>query len=151
MKKLLFLFALAFCLNAAAQTDNPKYDKALATSLGADEYGMKHYIFVLLKSGQIKIDDEVWISKLFKGHMENMNRLVKEGKLIVSGPFGTNDNHYRGLFILNVATIAEANALLAKDPAIKERLLEAEVYEWYGSAALGEYLKVHETIEKIKP
>lgn len=31
--------------------DKPKYDADLAKKLGADPYGMKNYVFVILKTG----------------------------------------------------------------------------------------------------
>ena len=49
-----------------------------------------------------------------------------------------------------VQTIEEATTLLSTDPAIQEKLLDAELFQWYGSAALPEYLKAHEKIEKKK-
>ena len=57
---------------------------------------------------------------------------------------------YRGIFILNVKTIEEANDLLESDPTIKEKVLEAEIFKWYGSAALPTYLPKHKKIEKKK-
>jgi hypothetical protein len=51
---------------------------------------------------------------------------------------------------LNVTTIEEAKSLLETDPAIKEKLLEAELYRWYGSAALPVYLETHKKIQKEK-
>ena len=69
----------------------------------------------------------------------------------MAGPFGKNDSGFRGLFIINVPTIAEANKLLETDPAIKANLLKAELYPWYGSAALPEYLEAHDKIWKAKP
>ena len=83
--------------------------------------------------------------------MANIEKLAKEGKLVVAGPFYKNEKDYRGIFIFNVKTLEEAQALLETDPAISAKLLEAEMYQWYGSAALGEYLLVHEKIEKKKP
>jgi len=80
--------------------------------------------------------------------MENIGRLAANGKLIVAGPLGKNDKTYRGIFIFNVKTIEEANALLETDPTIKEKVLEAEVFKWYGSAALPMYLPLHEKIQK---
>jgi len=52
------------------------------------------------------------------------------------------------LFILNVKTTAEAQSLLETDPAVKAKLLSTEMYEWYGSAAIGEYLKIQSKITK---
>lgn len=138
------------CLAAFSQSDNPKYDKALADSLGGDEYGMKGYVLVILKTGTAQIDKKETIDSLFKGHIANIGRLALAGKLVVAGPLKKNDKSYRGIFIFNVKTVEEANELLATDPAVKEKLLEAELYQWYGSAALPAYLKLHERIEKKK-
>jgi hypothetical protein len=38
--------------------------------------------------------------------------------------------------------------LLDTDPAIKEKLLAVELYEWYGSAALPAYLEASEKVGK---
>ncbi len=153
-KNILVLATVAICVlvsfNVKAQTDNPKYDKALAESLGGDDYGMKPYVFVLLKTGGNKTTDKAKIDSLFRGHMANINRLATNGKLVVAGPLMKNEKSYRGIFILNVKTIDEAKTLLDTDPAIKEKLLDAEVYQWYGSAALPVYLEAHDKIEKKK-
>lgn len=152
MKNILGLILFAFCsFLATAQTENPKYDQELADSLGADEYGMKQYIFVILKTGSNQTDDKEQINALFRGHMDNINRLVEMNKLIVAGPFVKNEQSYRGLFIFDVETKAEAEELLKTDPAIKEQLLEAELFEWYGSAALPTYLKASEKVAKKNP
>lgn len=71
--------------------------------------------------------------------------------MIVAGPLGKNDNTYRGIFILNVITFEEAEKLLQNDSAIKEGLLDLELYKWYGSAALQEYLEFSDKIWKVKP
>jgi uncharacterized protein YciI len=130
---------------------NPNYDSELAQQLGADDYGMKSYILVILKTGSNQTTDRDFIGKCFRGHMENINRLVEEGKLIVAGPLGKNDKTYRGIFILDAATLEEAQLILQTDLAIKEGLLDAELYNWYGSAALPEYLPASDKIWKSKP
>lgn len=145
-KALLISIILISILSANAQTENKKYNKALADSLGADEYGMKSYIFVILKTGTKQIKDKDSLNGLFIGHMENINRLVEIKKLLVAGPFEKNINSYRGLFILNVKTIEEAQELLKTDPAIEAGIFDTEIYKWYGSAALSEYLKYCESI-----
>lgn len=150
MKFVLLLLYGSFCFSAFGQTVNPKYDKLLADSLGGDDYGMKAYMFVILKTGPNKIEDKTVVDSLFKGHMENIGRLAASGKLVVAGPLGKNDKTYRGIFILNVKTVEEANALLETDPTIQAKVLEAEVFKWYGSAALPTYLPNHEKIEKQK-
>jgi len=41
--------------------------------------------------------------------------------------------------------------LVNTDPAIKAKLLSVDLYEWYGSAALAEYLPVSDKIWKVEP
>jgi uncharacterized protein YciI len=130
---------------------NPDYDASLAQKLGADDYGMKSYILVILKTGKNQTTDKDFINNSFRGHMENINRLVEQGKLVIAGPFGKNDSNFRGIFILNAANIEEAEKLLQTDPAIKEGLLAADLYNWYGSAALPEYLESSDKIWKVMP
>lgn len=143
-----FILNLSICFS---QNNEVVYDSTLAKQLGADDYGMKTYVFVILKTGENTIEDKVVRDSLFRGHMENINRLVDEGILIVAGPFYTNENNFRGLFILAVASIDEAEEILQTDPAIKENLLKPECYLWYGSAALPLYLEDAEKISKTKP
>jgi uncharacterized protein YciI len=131
---------------------NPNYDRALAEKLGGDDYGMKSYILVILKTGPNTTADRELISASFRGHLDNINRLVEQGKLIVAGPLGSNDHQYRGIFILNnVASFEEATELMQTDLAIKNGLLEVEFFNWYGSAALPEYLPASDKIWKLKP
>jgi len=54
------------------------------------------------------------------------------------------------LFILNVKTIEEAKAICETNPAAKEGIFDVELIPWYGSAALGEYIKASEKITKFK-
>ena len=142
----IFLASMQFLLG---QTLNPDYDEELATHLGADDYGMKSYVFVMLKTGTNSSTNEEAKQKAFAGHMSNMKRLAKEDILIVAGPLGKNDQSYRGIFILNVPSIDEALDVLSSDPAIKANYLEPELYEWYGSAALSEYLEASEKVRKF--
>jgi uncharacterized protein YciI len=135
-------------IHANAQSNNPKYDKHLADSLGADSYGMKMYVLAILKTGSNRTEEKQRADSLFIGHMQNIGRLAKMGKLVAAGPLKKNEKEYEGIFILNVKTIEEANALLETDPAIKAKMLDAELYQWYGSAALPLYLQYHDNVKK---
>jgi uncharacterized protein YciI len=137
-----------FCF---AQNNNPNYDEELAKELGADDYGMKSYVFVVLKSGPAKIEDKAVRDSCFAGHFANIHKLTKEKKMVVAGPYGENDKNYRGLFILDVTTLEEAKKLLEGDPSISSGLFEVELYEWYGSAGLPTYRDAAEKIWKQKP
>lgn len=132
-------------------SQNSNYDKNLADSLGADDYGMKSYTLVMLKTGGGNIEDKARVDSLFRGHMENIGRLAEAGELIVAGPLGNNSNNYRGIYIFDEPDKAKVAELLLTDPAIKADLLAYDIYNWYGSAALPVYLETHSKIEKIKP
>ena len=125
-----------------------KYDSALAKKLKADDYGMKNYVLVLLKPGSNTSVDKITEDSIFHGHMNNIIRLANNGSLVIAGPFGKNDL-YRGLFVLNVSNFDEAKKLLETDPAIKAKLLDPEMYLWYGSASLQEVSKIHRKIQKL--
>lgn len=151
MKKVIVLLVFLFMnVIVFSQETEVKFDENLAKSLNADDYGMKKYVFCLLKSGTNTTTSKEETKKLFEGHMANIGKLAKEGKLVVAGPFMKNDKNYRGIYIFNVATIEEAKALVATDPAINANLLEAELIPWYATAALQETLKIHEKIAKKK-
>lgn len=130
---------------------NPNYDHLLAQKLGGDDYGMKSYVLVILKTGTNQTTDKTLINESFGGHMDNINHLVKAGKMIVAGPLAKNDHTYRGIFILDVTTFEEAETLLQNDSAIQAGLLAFDLYQWYGSAALPEYLEFSDKIWKVKP
>ncbi len=98
---------------------NPNYDRKLAGKLGGDDYGMKQYFWVILKTGSNTTTVREFIEECFRGHMDNINRLAEEGTLIVAGPLGKNENNYRGIFILDkINSIDDAKELLQTDPAL---------------------------------
>ncbi len=49
---------LAVSLLAAARDPSHEYDSTLARQLGADDYGMKTYVLVILKIGTADIQDK---------------------------------------------------------------------------------------------
>ena len=131
-----------------SQERQPPYDAALAKRLGADARGMKRYVLVMLKTGPRTDFAKDELHTLLTGHQANIKRLAHEGKLVVAGPFGDNTHGYEGIFILNVATQSEAEALLKTDPAIAAGRFAFEAVEWYGSAALQETVAIHQRIDK---
>ncbi|MBP8033385.1 MAG: hypothetical protein KAZ71_02240 [Bacteroidia bacterium] len=138
-----FLFTFALIVNA----QKPGYDSTLAKKLHADDYGMKMYVFVMLKTGTNTSTDKVAKDKAFAGHMKNIQKMADAGKLAVAGPFEKGGNN-SGLFILNVATFEEAKSLLEEDTAVKEKYLDPEFTLWYGSASLMETPEIHKKIQK---
>lgn len=146
-------FAQSTELKADAEDVKPIYDADLAKRLGGDERGMKTYVLVILKTGP-KDGDFKGKSRddIFAGHMSNIGKLAEQKKLAVAGPFvAPNDKGYRGLYIFNVTTLAEAKTIVDTDPAVKAGILIADMNLWYGSASLMATPEIHKTIAKPKP
>jgi uncharacterized protein len=148
MKSAKFALAALFIMflqSALAQKES--YDSALASRLGADDYGMRQYVIAFLKKGPDRTQDSATAAKIQSAHMENIGRMAKEGKLVVADPFMDN-GELRGIYIFNVKTVEEARALTSTDPAVKAGRLAMELHPWYGSAALMEVNDIHNRIQK---
>ena len=144
MRALLIALVVTATVNGQAS-----YDAALAARLKADDNGMKTYVMAFLKAGPNRNRPPQEAQKLQAAHRANINRLAKEGKLVLAGPFA-DDGALRGIYIFDVATVAEAEALTKTDPAIQAGQLVMELHPWYGSAALMTVNDVHTRIEKRK-
>src|SRR6187399_940188 len=71
-------------------------------------------IFLNKKTEPEKLPKEQ-VDKIMEGHMANINRLAKEGKLLVAGPFEGGG----GMFILNTTSVEEAKGWLSTDPGVQ--------------------------------
>ena len=120
------------------------FDAELAARHGADERGMRRYVLVVLKTGPTRVPDGEARTAMFAGHMANIQRLAKAGKLAVAGPFMPSDSGWRGLFVFAVESVEEAKALTETDPVIVNGEMVAEYHPWYGSAALMATAELHE-------
>lgn len=147
MKKAILLICMTF-LSFSAMAQEKTFDSELAAKLKADDYGMKKFVIAFLYRGS-KVDEysPEERTQYQKGHMENISRLADMGKLILAGPFFGNED-LRGLFLFDVESIEEAEALTESDPSIQAGILRMELKEWYGSAALMMIPEVHQKIQK---
>lgn len=139
------LAALAGPLAQAAEA--PVFDEALAKSVGADQRGMRSYIYVLLKTGPKQMPAGPERDAMFKGHFENIGRLAKEKKLVVAGPYDGVEG-WRGMFIFAVSDIEEAKKLVATDPVIINGEMVAEYHKLYSTAALMMINEIHGKLSK---
>jgi uncharacterized protein YciI len=131
------ILAAALCAGGASAAEPPVagYDAALAKRVGADERGMRAYVLVILKTGPTPVPKGAQRDAMFAGHFANIERLAKEGKLVVAGPFEENAQGWRGLFLFAVDDVEAARALTATDPVIANGEMVAEFHPWYGTAA----------------
>jgi len=137
MKILLFILFIGFiafaCRNdhqksKVSTTPPEKYDLDKDTSVYSGE--MKRYWLVLLQKGPNRNQDSITAGKIQAAHMANINRLAKEGKLIMAGPIGSEDN-LRGIFLMNCADSAEVENFVRTDSAVITGRLIMKYYPWW--------------------
>ncbi|MCW3124427.1 MAG: hypothetical protein JWO03_85 [Bacteroidetes bacterium] len=114
MKYILSLIILISCYDIHAQA-------------GMDK--MKQYYFVMLSKGPHRDQDSITADKIQAAHMANIQRLAKDGKLIVAGPF-MDDSNWRGIFIFDAKDQKEVESILQTDLAISSGRLNYEVHPW---------------------
>ena len=132
---------------AQSAPSTPAFDAELAKSVGADDFGMRKYVLVVLKTGPTPMPAGKERDEMFKGHFANINRLAAEGILALAGPFDGVDG-WRGLFIFAVTDIEEAKQLTATDPVVSSGEMVAEYHTYYGSAALMLVNDAHKRVAK---
>lgn len=124
------------------------YDAELAAQLQADDYGMKKYVFALLKAGPNRDQDSITRAQIQRGHLDNITRMAEAGQLVAAGPF-MEEGEYQGIYVFNVETVEEALALTKTDPAVEAGRLEFEFYPWYSSATLQLIGDWHKKVAKV--
>lgn len=131
------------------EENTSSFDSLMAVETGADQYGMRKYVFAYLKAGPNRDQDSVTAANLQRAHMDNIGRMAEEGKLALAGPFLDN-GEVRGIYIFAVESIEEAEELTNSDPAIQAGRLVMELHPWYGSAALMKVNEMHAKLSKKK-
>ncbi len=158
MKHLLFFFSILMITSCAnnevemhqdleSKMPRTTYDSVAAAKYGADDYGMKKYVMAFLKRGKNESLDSTQKAELQNQHLKNITRMAEEGKLVLAGPF-MDSGELRGIYIFDVETIEEAQGLTNSDPSIQAGVLEMELKEWYGSAAVMAINDIHNTLSK---
>lgn len=128
--------------------DTTVFDAEMAKTLGADQYGMKKYVIAFLKTGPNPSKDSTARMEMQKAHMDNINRMVEEGVLVLAGPF-LDGGELRGIYVFDVETVEEARKWTATDPAVQAGVFEMELHPWYGSAAIMKIKEMHEKIAEV--
>ena|SRR5687767_1284875 len=137
---LLLTFLIAACDNEQKSKINSvnvieKYDYSIDTSVYSGE--MKRYWLVFLKKGPNRNHDSVSAAKIQEAHLANINRLAKEGKIIMAGPMGT-DGDLRGIFIMDCKDSTEVESFVNTDTAVITGRLRMEYYPWWSEK--GKYI-----------
>jgi uncharacterized protein YciI len=112
----------------ASTTSTEKYDINKDTTVTAGE--MKRYWLVLLQKGPDRNQDSISAEKIQAAHMANINRLAKEGKLIMAGPIGI-ENDLRGIFLMNCTDSTEVENFVKTHSAVITGRLIMKYYPWW--------------------
>ena len=130
------LAALAASAVAQSPSTPPSSQSAAAAQAPTE---MRLYYMVFLRRGP------AWTAaptpeatKVSQGHRANIDRLTKDGLMVVAGPFeGTSgDRALAGIFILRVASMEAAKAAVDTDPAVKAGRFVYDIVPWWGPASL---------------
>lgn len=100
---------------------------SLGLLLASNIMAQEKYTFVFLhnKPDKEKLSDDA-VAKLMQGHMDNINRLAKEGKLLAAGPFDGGG----GLFIFKSTSTEEVKGWLQTDPGIHANRWNIEILSY---------------------
>ena len=102
---------------------------------------MQRYWFGMIYPGP-RYYDEVGPADraaLQEAHLARIGELADSGEMALAGPFEVDPEAERpfiGLFLYDVETREEAEALAASDPAVQAGRLVVEVHAWWGVSGL---------------
>lgn len=87
----------------------------------------KYYLTLLIADPKA---DANATQKLLLPHLWDIRHNLDDKKYVSAGPFD-GKSEIRGLFIINAASLDEAQAIAQSDPMVKAGLLKAEVHTWW--------------------
>lgn len=128
----------AVSLKAQVKVDDNGFE-TFEMNDGDTTFLMKKYFLVLLKKGNSATElSKEQLAAIQRGHLANIDSLAQIDKLDIAGPMG-DDGDLRGILVLRVATLGEAEFLVKQDPAIEAERLSYEIHPWW--AAVGSTLR----------
>jgi uncharacterized protein YciI len=131
--------AVGLVASSAVMANEAPQSPAQTAAAPAPQTEMRMYYMVFLRRGP------AWTAAatpeataVSRAHRANIDRLTKEGLMVVAGPFeGTSgDRALAGIFILRVGSMEAAKATADSDPAVKAGRFVYEIVPWWGPANL---------------
>lgn len=89
-------------------------------------FGQDFVMVFLNKKENKAVLPEAEVKQIMDGHLANINRLAKEGKLWAAGPFDSGG----GIFIFKSRSKAEVTDWLSTDPGIRASRWNVEIYPY---------------------
>ena len=134
--KLLSIASLLLILLIACKDENKtqsqsvsaNYDLQSDTTVYSKE--MKRFWLVELRKGPNRNQDSASRVKIQAAHIANIERLAKEGKIIMAGPIGIEDD-LQGIFLMNCSDSTEVEKFVQTDTAVITGRLIMKYYPWW--------------------
>lgn len=99
-----------------------------------EPYTMRRWVFFFLDDAPNRPANTpaADMATLQDGHLANLHRLSKEGKLYLAGPL-TDGGSHRGIGVMATESVDEAQRWMADDPLIKAGQLVMAPLQWFGA------------------
>ena len=111
---IILMYLVAFSFAMAEETQGPK---------------LETYYLGLLYKGSNRTQSPEESEKIQAAHLQHLESLYKQGVLLIAGPMG-DDGDLRGIVVLKVKSLEEAQAVTSEDPAVKAGRLRVELHPW---------------------
>jgi len=109
----------------------------LALPVCAQDVPMRFYVMAILEKGPNWTKEVTPEAKeLLKGHMENIQKMAKDGRLILAGPLA-DAGDAAGIFVFDTAKVEDARKWCDDDPAIKAGRFQVKLWRWYSAKGIG--------------
>lgn len=129
VKSLLLAGLCALVLAGRASAEDPNANGESQEAMPR----MKEYYIVLLNHGPNRDQPDSVVQTMQAAHLANIDRLWKERKAIIAGPFGDGSG---GLIIMTNTTLEEARQLVGRDPMVKAGRLVADIRSWWAQEGI---------------
>lgn len=98
---------------------------------------MRTYFVVLMMRGE-PAPPGTDGAAVMQAHLASMTALASRRQLVGAGPIAERESRLRGIFILDVATRADAERIANDDPAVKAGRLKPVVLAWFAEKGVGD-------------
>jgi uncharacterized protein YciI len=120
MKFLVMVLAMLFIIPVAFAQEKKEE---------APKFELVTYYLGLLYKGDSRDQSPEESEKIQTAHLKHLESMYKKGILLIAGPMG-DDGDLRGIVVLKVGSMEEAQALVNADPAVKAGRLRVELHPW---------------------
>lgn len=108
-------------------------ETAVDEAIAEEAPPMKEYFVVLLSHGPNRDQPDSVAQEMQVRHLANIDRMWREGKAIIAGPFGDGNG---GMIILTNTDLEETTRLVGRDPMVEAGRLVAEIRPWWAQAGI---------------